>query len=131
MKNLKLYIILIILLIASDNYAQHTSYCHNDFSAINKQKYLEKIKSHRLKHGHDEYVVRLFVHIMRRDDGTAGITEDEALDAIRILQDAFNPLNNSSVGIATNQGTNNSPAGNLFSDNMDYLISNIENQGGL
>lgn len=66
------------------------AFCHNFFDNIDIDLYKEKIKTHQLKHGHDQFVVRIFVHIMQRDNGTGGISEAEAFDAIQQLNSAYN-----------------------------------------
>lgn len=48
---------------------------------------------------------------------------------IFVTNDLINPQNGSHIGIATQQGSLQYPAGNIFSINSSYLVSNIENQG--
>jgi hypothetical protein len=92
------YFILIIFLVApfliwgqQNTQTFRKDFCHNTFKNIDVDGYKKKIKRHQLKHGHDEFVVRIFVHIMRRNDGTGGITEAEAYDAIQQLNSVYSP----------------------------------------
>lgn len=59
---------------------------------FNKIKQIEEQNDLKASYS-DYYTIRIFCHIVRRTNGTGGITNTKVLNAIKKLQESFNPHN--------------------------------------
>lgn len=136
----KLFYLAIFLLcfLSKDLFGQQL--CHtpaqtnNNF--FNKSTYL------RTSSNNDSYCLRVYIHVIRRSDGTGGQTVSAVNQAFQILNQDFNPHNisfswDNTIDYINNTSYYNSPSSAIFNvnnhtDGIDiYLYDDNASSGGL
>ncbi len=82
MKKYTFFIVLICILLKMTYLALSQDYCMTE---SNYEDFLKSNKSSSILNYSDHYSIRIFIHIVRRDDGSGGQTQEEVNTALSIL----------------------------------------------
>lgn len=92
---MKKYILIILFALSLGGLLAQNFACYSEPTIENKKDFIDRIQQiNRYKTGFsDFYTIRINCHILRKSDGTGGISHSDVYDAINVLQTAFNSHN--------------------------------------
>ncbi len=111
-----------LLLSYSTNILQAQSFCRTSSYTTNENV---EIDPTLFKKTDIEYHLRLYIHVIRRSDGTGGQTRDDINTVLSYLAMDFNPHNiffewDCEIDYIDNDNYFNNPGGNIFSNNNHF-----------